>query len=514
MSLGLAGCVSSPLAVPDGIRVSLQPPFLPPAPLPRELPTTPQLALGGPISEKPPLVSGGALQLEDVFVSVQSHFPLIFAAEMERSIAAGQRLSAEGAFDFNLKSRGAFNGGTFDNQRFDLFGEQATLFQGISVFGGYRLGYGDYPVYYGDRKTADGGEFRAGVQIPLLKDAAIDRRRANLRQGWITQNLAEPTVQRARIDAYRGAAKAYWNWTAAGQNVLVAQRLLKIASDRQNGLEAQFKKGQIPEFVVIDNRRLIAEREGAEIASERRLQQAALELSLFWRDGKGDPIVPQASHLPGDFANRQPATPAGTSLAQFVASAWAKRPELERFRLLRERTAIELQLANNQALPSLNAVISGGQDVGAGKKGEGIFALDRSNADASVFLEVPLQRRDARGKQQVADAALSQLLAQERLVRDQISVEVQDAVSNLEKTHLRLGKAREEQQIAQRVAELERDRFSKGQGTLLEVNLRELAAAAAQAKVIDTLAEFFRAQADLEAAIGLPAVEPMPSARK
>jgi cobalt-zinc-cadmium efflux system outer membrane protein len=456
------------------------------------------------MSEKASREVPSALRLDDVLQSVQTNFPLILAAELERSLAAGQRLSAEGAFDFNLKSRVGFNDGTFDNQRFDLLGEQATLFQGVSVFGGYRLGLGDYPVYYGQQKTADGGEFRAGVQIPLLKDAAIDRRRATLRQAWITQNLAEPTVQRARIDAHRAAAKVYWSWTAAGQNVKIAQRLLKIASDRQAGLEAQFKKGQISEFVVIDNRRLIAEREGAEIASERRLQQTALELSLFLRNADGNPIVPQATQLPSDFPDREPSAPITSNLSQLVASAWAGRPELERFRLLRERMAVELQLARNQALPSLNAVVSAAQDAGPGKKGDGIFALDRSNADASLILDVPLQRRDARGKQQYADAALAQLLAQERFARDQISAEVQDAMSNLEKTHLRLGKAREEQLVAQRVADLERDRFSKGQGTLLEVNLRELAAAAAQAKVIDTLADFYRAQADLEAALGRP----------
>lgn len=488
---------------PDGIRQTLQPPALPPASVPQQLPATPKAVLGVPELKKSNATITQTLQLDELLASVHSHFPLILAAELERPMAAGQRLSAEGAFDLNLRSRGTFNDGTFDNQRFDLFAEQATLFQGISVFGGYRLGYGDYPVYYGDRKTADGGEFRAGVQVPLLKDAAIDRRRVNLRQAAIAQNLAEPTVQRARLDAFRAGAKAYWSWVAAGQNVGVAQALLKIASDRQKGLETQAKAGQIARFVVIDNQRLIAEREGAVIASERRLQQTALELSLFWRDERGDPIVPQASHLPSDFAKRQPTALGPNLVGQAVASAWSNRPELGRFQLMRERVALELQLARNQALPTLNAVVSAGQDVGAGKKGDGIFALDRTNADASLVLEVPLQRRDARGKQQMADATLAQLLVQERFVRDQISAEVQDAISNLEKTHQRLGKAREEQQIAQQVADLERDRFSKGQGTLLEVNLRELAAAAAQAKVIDTLAEFFRAQADFEAAIGL-----------
>lgn len=500
---GSIGCATYSQSAPDGIRQTLLPPALPAAPLPEQLPAPPKAELGAPEAKKSIPANHQTLQLDDVLASVHNHFPLIFAAEMERNLAAGQRLSADGAFDLNLKSRAAINEGTFDNQRFDLVAEQPTLFQGISGFGGYRLGYGDYPVYYGDRKTADGGEFRAGVQIPLLKDAAIDRRRANLRQASIAQNLAEPAVQRARIDAFRASAKAYWNWVAAGQTVGVAQTLLKIARDRQTGLEAQFKKGQISEFVVIDNQRLIVEREGAVISAERRSQQTALELSLFWRDGRGDPMVPQAGQLPRDFGNHQPTAPAPGQLSQSVAAAWANRPELRRFQLLRDRAALELQLARNQALPTLNAVVSAGQDVGAGKKGEGIFALDRTNADASLVLEVPLQRRDARGKQQIADATLAQLLAQERFARDQISAEVQDTISNLEKTHQRLGKARQEQLIAQRVADLERDRFSKGQGTLLEVNLRELAAASAQAKVIDTLAELYRAQADFEAAIGL-----------
>jgi outer membrane protein, heavy metal efflux system len=98
-----------------------------------------------------------------------------------------------------------------------------------------------------------------------------------------------------------------------------------------------------------------------------------------------------------------------------------------------------------------------------------------------------------------------QLHAQEQYARDQIAVEVQDAASNMDRTYQRLGRAREEQRIADRVADLERDRFRKGQGTLLEVNLRELAAAGARAKVVETLADFFRAVADHRAALGLDA---------
>ena len=95
-----------------------------------------------------------------------------------------------------------------------------------------------------------------------------------------------------------------------------------------------------------------------------------------------------------------------------------------------------------------------------------------------------------------------QVLAQERYARDVIVAEVQDVVSNLDRTYQRLLKAREEVAVADQVAMLERKRFDLGTSTFLEVNLRELFAAGARAKVVDTLAEYQRALADLRAATG------------
>lgn len=444
----------------------------------------------------------GTLTLAEVLQSVETHFPLLMAVAEERNIAAANRLSAAGGFDLDLSARASTQGGSFDNDRFDLLAKQPTPLHGLSLIGGYRFGFGDFPVYYGDRLTADGGEVRAGVALPLLRDGAIDKRRAALRQAEIAESLADPTVRRARLDYLRSSARAYWNWVAAGAQYGVAEALLAIARNRQAGFEEQFKQGQIAEFVVIDNQRLIAEREGTLIAVERRFQQASFDLSLYLRDSLGNPVVPKASRLPADFAKRQPPPPATDRLAASVALAVDQRPELVRLALLRERTAVNLRLAQNQTLPGLTAGVYGTQDMGNGKEGVGIFAPDRSAIEGSVVMEVPLQRREALGQVRAAQATLAQLSAQERFARDQIVAEVQDAVSNIDRTHARLARAREEQRIAQRVAEMELDRFKKGQGNLLEVNLRELAAAAAEAKVIDALADFYRARAELETAVG------------
>ncbi len=437
--------------------------------------------------------------------ALERAFPLLLAAEEERAIAFGRRLSAEGAFDLNLRTRGLHQDGTFASNRLDLAAEQLTPYYGATFFGGYRFGFGDFPVYYGDRLTADGGEFRAGMIVPLLRDGPIDRRRAVLRQAQLGEPLAEAVVQRSRIDYIRAATHSYWTWVAAGEQYLVAAQLLRIGQERQAGLEEQFRQGAIAEFVVIDNRRLIAEREGLRVAAERRLQQASFNLSLYLRDEEGNPVVPPAERLPRGFLQSEPPPPDVESLRNDIETAFNLRPELTRFQLLKEQVAVDLQLAENATLPALNVAVSAAQDVGPGKKGDGIFQLDRTVAEASLLLEVPLQRREARGRIQAARASMMQLLAQEQFARDQIVIDVQDAISNLDRTHARLQQARQEQRIAQRVAELELERFRQGQGTLLEVNLRELAAAGAKSKVIDALADLYRAYADYRAALGLDA---------
>ena len=46
------------------------------------------------------------LQLNDVLSSAERTFPLLKAAELERAIANGDVLSAEGGFDVSWKTRG------------------------------------------------------------------------------------------------------------------------------------------------------------------------------------------------------------------------------------------------------------------------------------------------------------------------------------------------------------------------------------------------------------------------
>jgi outer membrane protein, heavy metal efflux system len=500
------GCAGTRSPIPDGANI-IDPILISTL----EEPTPPNPLPPAPTIPAPPTPVGGALRLENVISSVTNNFPLLLAVEQEREITAGQRLSAEGGFDTQLRARASDQNGSFSNGRLDFSAEQPILANGGSVFGGWRLGDGNFPIYSNDRKTADGGEFRAGITMPLLRDRNIDRRRVALRQAQISEQLADPLIMRARLDFARSAAFSYWSWVAAGEQYRIAQELLNLANVRQKLFDAQAKAGAIADTQVALNRRLVAAREEAVLASERLVQAAAIRLSLFLRTDNADPIIPQASQLPTDFFANEPTKPTADQLTVDVQTALQNRPEFTRLTLLKERAATDLALARNRIMPGLNAFVAASQDVGFSKKtfsGSGPFGTDRTNAEFGLTFELEAQRREALGRLRTAQGQMAQLLNQERYTRDEITTQVQDAVSELQLTSQRLERAREELKQANRVLELETASFKRDAINLVQLNLQEVAAAEAQVKVASLLAQYYRALAEYYTTLGLVPVQP------
>lgn len=472
-----------------------------PEPLPATLPGKPESRHDPKV---PPLPQAGALHLREVLESVEQAFPLLLAAELERDIAAGQLLAAEGAFDLNFRARSInVPEGSYPQYRFDAIFEQATPLLGASFFAGYRYGFGDFPSYSGGLFTADGGEFRAGFILPLLRGMPIDRARATLRQAQLGQLQAEPDIQRLRLAFLRAAARAYWTWVAAGEQYSVAENLLRIAVERQEALNEQFRQRFISELPVRDNQRLVFDRRGLLALAEQRWQLATYQLSLYLRDANGQPQMPAPQRLPRHFLALTPQEPQPRHLRRDIELALSLRPELLRFQIQRERLGVELRLAEDQQRPALNFSMTGISDVGFSGPG-----VDRYSWELGLSFEVPLQRREALGRAQTLRAQLLRLAAEEQFARETIIAEVQSAVTELDRAFARLQQAREEQAMAERVLAFEKERQRAGAIDLLVINIRERDAFTALIKVIDALADYYRAEADYRAVLGLDAIPP------
>ncbi|MCA9583589.1 MAG: TolC family protein, partial [Myxococcales bacterium] len=248
---------------------------------------------------------GPPLTLREVLLVVAETHPELEAADQDVEAARGAALAAEGGWDPILRVRGRWSPvGYYDNGQVDAIVQQATPLWGAGLFAGYRLGWGDFPIYKGEQQTLSDGEFRAGVDVPILRDGPIDARRAQIDRTEFLTEAAECERQAKALKVALEASKAYWTWVAAGQEVRVQRDLLAVAQRRDVGLREQANQGSIPPIFVVDNERLVLDRESKLIASVRSFQEATLELSLFLRDSQRMPVrvsedrVPEAMSYP------------------------------------------------------------------------------------------------------------------------------------------------------------------------------------------------------------------------
>lgn len=436
------------------------------------------------------------LELGEVVDAAVRAFPGLLAAQTRQDVADGEKLAAEGGFDTNLKTQTRWSlAGLYHNSNYDVSLEQPTGLWGTTFFGGWRRGTGDYPVYEGKSLTASDGEARMGVNIPLWRNGPIDRRRAALAQAELGQGIAAHDVDLALIDLRRITAYRYWDWVLAGQRARIARDLLEVAESRDAGLRERVTAGDLPEFEVLDNQRAILERRERVVAAQRLLEQASIQLSLYYRDAAGQPVLPETERLPAHLPPAPPPKP--TRFEQALTLAHSGRPELKRLDLQRRQNETELELQRNQQAPGVDLTLQGAQDFGTSKQ-----KPNREEFYAGVTLDIPLQRRVATGRTRVAEANLRRIAQETKLAEDRIANEVRDAFSALAAAHKRAELARQQREAARKLEDGERERFELGDSTLLVVNLREIAHGDAALLLADALASAQRAQADFLAAIG------------
>lgn len=437
------------------------------------------------------------LGLDEVLAAATRAFPSLLAAEQRKEVAAGEKLAAEGGFDTLLKSQNRWSvAGLYENRNYDVSIEQPTGLWGATFFGGWRRGLGDYPVYEGKSLTATDGEARVGVNVPLWRNGPIDRRRASLTQAELGEIIAGHEYDQALIELRRVAAYRYWDWVLAGRRLRVADAMLDIAEKRDAGIRRRVAAGDIAEFEAADNQRAILERRERQVAARRLLEQAAIQLSLYWRDEQGQPQLPDAALLPQGFPSAQP--PPAQDFADALSAAQARRPELQRLALQQRQTETELELQRNQQAPGVDVSVMGARDIGPGKD-----KLNREELYLGLNIDIPLQRRVAGGRAQAAAANLQRLKLEKQLADDRIAAEVRDALSALDAARQRLELAGRQRQAAKRLEEGERTRFELGESTLLFVNLREIASGDAALMEADVANALHKAHADYQAALGV-----------
>ncbi len=453
-----------------------------------------------PISAQPDAAVDRPLALQDALDGVAAH-PLTSAARTALSRAEGQQLAAEGAFDVRARLRGQTTPTAYyDNVSLDAELRAPTQLWGITPFVGWRLGRGEFPDYDGKLRTLGRGELRLGVDVPLLRDGAIDRPRADLQKAELADDQARADMRQRELELQRDAAFMYWDWVAAGSRLRVRERQLDLANDRDAGLRRTIAQGNTAAIEAVDNGRVIASREAIVVGARRDLIRAALELSMFLRGDRGEPLTPESARLPV-LGSLPPALKIEHDLSGVIERAYSRVPSVEALQLRLDANAVDVDLAKNQMLPAVTASAYVSRGLGPGE----LLLPDRSETAVGISLtfDMALQRRQARGTLAVMRADRSRLEQERRFLLDRIAIEVRTAHAELIAARRRAELAATQADLAEQLAAAERLRFSRGDSTILIVNLREEASADAAASRIDATGDYFKARARYVVAAGI-----------
>ena len=261
------------------------------------------------------------------------------------------------------------------------------------------------------------------------------------------------------------------------------------------------KAGFLDPPELTDNLRLVAIREAKVSDTRRKMEQTASKLSVYWRDSQDNPIVATEEQLPG-FPE---VTPVADDEEANIQLALSQRPELRMLDLMRQQVQVDYSEATNQLQPELNAVVWGSQDVGeptSSKRNKSPF-----ESEASVFLDVPMQRRKARGKMTETQGKIAQLSAKRRITADKIAIDVQMAHAALRSAWEQVERTSEAVEYAEDLAARERTNEEAGVSDMLKVSLREQYAYESAEKNVEALKLYFESRADYRAAMAVDQID-------
>ena len=438
------------------------------------------------------------LTLDEVLAWVDRAHPLLKGAGTEKIVAKGKMLRALGAFEPTLindteMERFIPSSGPQDTK---TVGFNDTLIEARHPWG-FRGSAGIREVINGPAKIPDlafnngNNQVLLGGFIPLLRGLITNPENAELERSNLADPKADNQIAQTRQDLFFAAASEYWDWTAAVKMADVQKRALKVAEDRFKQVEQRAKAGAAAPLDAVEANQEVQRRRESLIAATRAVEQEQYKLSMFlWeRDSPVTPSAERAWNFPIPLDTPSPEVVKADKLV-----ARSTRPEVREVEIEAKLNNIDLALAKNNLLPSLDLEATPARSPEKFVLGLGY----RFGAE----VRIPFLQRRSRGEVMEAQGKADRFVLVQKYREQQVLVDVDNALSALERAKERIAAAGQSLQLARTLEEGERFRFSVGATSVLFVNLRERNAVDSEANLLRAQADYQKAQAFYQWAIG------------
>jgi outer membrane protein TolC len=346
-----------------------------------------------------------------------------------------------------------------------------------------------------------------------------------LRSGWLFANQAPLIIARKNIEQSRAnfvaqvsnnilqAVGQYWLVVGARGNLDVARRSLDAAEATYKRDKRALELGALPPLDIYRSESEVASRRVQVIQSEYGVKQAedALRLTI---GANQDPLF-QALDL--DLTEK--AEPEGElrtiDAASALQEALKKRPELDAAYAALAIDNTRIRLAHNHLLPELDLTgiyasngLGGmelnsttGQTIGSSSWSQ-VFGFGYPTYGAQLSLTLPLRNRGA--KAELGNALVSRRgdLYGERQVREQVMLDVSNAVHLLEEAKLSIAAGKESVDLAKKSMAAEQRKYELGSGTIFLVLEAQTELASAEQTLLQAEVGYQLAVAGVDHATG------------
>lgn len=352
---------------------------------------------------------------------------------------------------------------------------------------------------------------------PLLRNRGLFPNRAPIVIAQRSQTQSRATFEAQVTDSVQRAMDQYWGVVQARDNLIVLRKSLELAEATYAQNKRALELGALPPLDIYRSESQVATRRVAVIQAEYQLKQ----LEDDFRRTIGADLDPYICALDLDLV--QPAEPSGDLLTldsqEALQRALAKRPELEALRQQLANDDTSVRLAHNSLQPDLNFSASySSSGVGGNRTNptpppailrgglrdalEQISAFDFPGYGFTLRLSLPIRNRSAEADLGSAMVSKRRDLYTLRSREQAITLEVRNAVHQLEQAKLSMAAAKIARDLGQKNLEAEQRKYELGVQTIFFVLDAQTQLASAEQGLLQAQVSYQRAVAAVERATG------------
>jgi outer membrane protein len=344
-----------------------------------------------------------------------------------------------------------------------------------------------------------------------------------LRNGWLFANRAPLIIARRNLEQTQAvfaaqvnnnilqAVQQYWAVIEARGNLEVARRSMDAAEATYKHDKRALELGALPPLDIYRSESQVASRRVQVIQSEYTLKEA--EDALRMTIGADQDAYFQAI----DMELTEKPEPDGELLTIDVASAlrqaWDGRPEFVAARAALSADEARIRLAKNHRLPELDLMalyatngVGGSQINGNGLTSTSsvnqLFGFGYPTYEAQLTLTLPIKNRAAQAELGTALVSRTNDLYSQRQVREQVTLDVSNAVHQLEQAKLGIAAGKDNLDLAKKTMAAEQRKYELGSSTIFLVLEAQTELAAAEQSLIQAEVGYQIAVAGIDHATG------------